>query len=183
MLKPAKKYQNSYIFLIYMRNFIRINNKTQLMKKIILTSVIAVFFLSSCNCTKKAAEKTAAAKTEQTNTVSDLDGTWELNYISGAKIAFEGLYPDKKPFVLFNTKENRASGNSSCNSFTGNVSINENWMRFDENMAMTKMFCPGDGENAFIQSLQKVNAYAISDGGKTLNLLTGDIAIMRFSKK
>jgi len=182
MLKHPKKKLSSDFFLIYMRNFIRINIKTQLMKTIILTSVIAVFFMSSCNCTKTAAEKKTDMKTEQVN-ISDLDGNWELNYISGAKIAFEGLYPDKIPFISFNTKENRVSGSSGCNSFAGSTSINKNWMRFDENMAMTRMFCPGDGESTFMKSLQKVNAYAISDGGKTLNLLTGDIATMRFSKK
>jgi heat shock protein HslJ len=29
------------------------------------------------------------------------NGAWELNYISGAKIAFEGLFPNKKPTIIF----------------------------------------------------------------------------------
>ncbi len=33
---------------------------------------------------------------------SALPGTWELNYISGKRIAFEGLYPDKKPQISLN---------------------------------------------------------------------------------
>lgn len=71
----------------------------------IKNTLILVFLglvLISCKCTK-------------TSTVSKLDGTWELNYISGPRIAFDGLYPDKKPTIVFDSKENRVSGNSSCN--------------------------------------------------------------------
>ena len=50
-------------------------------------------------------------------------------------------------------------------------------------MTMTKMFCPGDGESSFMDGLKKVNSYSVSDEGKTLNLIMGDIAIMRFHKK
>ncbi|HRP54558.1 META domain-containing protein [Agriterribacter sp.] len=47
----------------------------------------------------------------------ELNGSWELDYISGPKIAFEGLYPGKKPFITFNLADSRATGNSSCNNF------------------------------------------------------------------
>jgi|SRR6218665_1095357 len=154
------------------------------MKKIILVSAILGLFLMSCSSKSSTAEQEAADEaTVKENPVSNLDGIWELNYISGPKIAFEGLYPDKKPFLSFNTGEGRVSGNSGCNSFTGNASISTNRFRVDENLAMTKMFCPGEGENNFMESLKKVNTYSISDEGKTLNLIMGDIAIMRFSKK
>jgi heat shock protein HslJ len=49
-------------------------------------------------------------------------------------------------------------------------------------MAMTKMFCPGNGENVFMTNLQKVNSWSVSDG-KTLTFIAGDIAIMRFEKQ
>lgn len=154
------------------------------MKKIILLSAFIGFLLISCSSKSSTTEQDGADEaTAKESPVSDIDGIWELNYISGPKIAFEGLYPDKKPFLSFNTKEGRISGNSGCNSFTGNASISQNRFRVDENLAMTKMFCPGEGENTFMESLKKVNTYSISDEGKTLNLIMGDIAIMRFSKK
>jgi len=152
------------------------------MKKIILILACIAVFTSSCNSTKSSTtdENTTATKE---NNLSGLDGIWELNYISGTKIAFEGLYPDKKPFLSFNTKDGRVSGNSGCNSFTGSMSVSNSYLHLDDSMAMTKMFCPGNGESNFLDGLKKINGYSISDEGKTLNLLSGDVAIMRFEKK
>ena len=150
------------------------------MKKLILVSVFFAAILSSCNSGKSSATENV---TEEVSNPSSLEGAWELDYISGPKIAFEGLYPDKKPFVSFNIKDGRVSGNNGCNSFTGNVRINKNTIAFDDSMAMTRMFCPGNGESAFMDGLKKVNTYAVTDDGKTLNFIAGDIAIMRFQKK
>ena len=151
------------------------------MKKEFLILVCMALFAVSCNSTKSSTTDDMATAKE--NNVSDLEGIWELDYLSGTKVAFENLYADKKPFLSFNIKDSRASGNSSCNSFTGNVSISKNYLRFDDAMAMTKMFCPGDGESSFMEALKKVNSYSVSEEGKTLNLIMGDIAIMRFHKK
>mgnify|MGYP000963945096 CR=1 FL=1 len=141
------------------------------MKRNIILIVLAAFTLFSC-----------ANKKMVTTKDTSLNGTWELNYISGPRIAFEGLYPDRKPTLIFDIEENRVSGNSSCNSFNGDLKIEGNKIDFNSPMAMTKMFCPGEGENVFIESLKKVNSYSVTDGN-TLNLIMGDIAIMRFTKK
>ncbi len=111
-----------------------------------------------------------------------LNGTWELNYISGRKIAFNGLYPDKKPTISFDVTNNKFSGNTSCNSFTGILNTEHNQISFTNPFALTKMMCPGEGEQSFIEVLKTVNAYTIS-GGNTLNFMMGDIAVMRFVRK
>lgn len=152
------------------------------MKKLILISICVALFAISCNSTKSTTTGEMAATAKEVNP-SELEGIWELNYLSGTKISYENLYTDKKPFLSFNIKDSRVSGNSSCNSFTGNITLNKNYLRFDDAMAMTKMFCAGEGESSFMDSLKKVNSYSVSDNGKTLNLLMGDIAIMRFHKK
>ena len=127
--------------------------------------------LMSCKCTK-------------TDSVSKLDGTWELNYISGPRIAFEGLYPNKKPTIVFDSKESRVSGNSSCNSYTGKLSVDGNKIDFTQPMVMTKMACmDGQGEQTYMSTLEKTTSYDITDDGKTLNLMSGDVAMMRFTKK
>jgi len=72
------------------------------MIKNVLTVVFLGVILMSCN----------ASKTQKEDSVSKLEGTWELNYISGPRIAFDGLYPNKKPTINFDTKENRVSGNA-----------------------------------------------------------------------
>lgn len=125
-----------------------------------------------------------SCKCKQTDSVSKLDGNWELNYISGPRIAFDGLYPNKKPTINFDLKENHISGNSSCNSFNGKLVLDGNKIDFTQPMAMTKMMCQdGQGEQVFMSTLQKITSYDITDDGKTLNLISGDIAMMRFTKK
>lgn len=144
------------------------------MMKNVFTLIFCSFLLISCN----------VFKCEKNDTVSKLEGTWELNYITGPRIAFNGLYPDKKPTINFNTKENLVSGNNSCNSYTGKLSATENKIDFTQPMAATKMMCmDGQGEQVFMSTLSKVTSYNITDDGKTLNLISGDIATMRFTKK
>ena len=140
------------------------------MKKIcILIFISSVLF--SCKCKK-------------TDSVAKLDGAWELNYITGPRIAFDGLYPNKKPTINFNSTENQVSGNNSCNSYTGKLVLNGNKIDFTQPMAVTKMMCPdGQGEQVYMNTLSKITSYDITDDGKTLNFISGDIAMMRFTKK
>ncbi|KAB7732659.1 META domain-containing protein [Rudanella paleaurantiibacter] len=110
-----------------------------------------------------------------------LGGSWELNYISGPRIAFGGLYPEQKPTLTFGT-DGRLSGNTSCNAFNGPVTVSGNGIRFADSMAMTRKMCPGEGETVFLNTLKRVNRYALSDPN-TLVLLTDDVAVMRFTRK
>lgn len=143
-----------------------------------IKNVLTLFFLGvvliSCN----------ASKTQKSDSVSKLEGTWELNYITGPRIAFEGLYPNKKPTINFDIKESRVSGNNSCNSFTGKLVVTGNKIDFNQPMAVTKMMCmDGQGEQVFMSTLPKITSYDVTDDGKTLNFISGDIAMMRFTKK
>lgn len=113
---------------------------------------------------------------------SKLNGTWELNYISGPRIAFEGLYPDKKPQISFNLIANELGGNTSCNGFTSKMTIDGNKISIAEPFAKTMIFCEGDGESTFLNMLKKINKYAVTDGN-TLTFMIDDVAVMRFSKK
>ncbi|MBZ4033432.1 META domain-containing protein [Flavobacterium sp. 17A] len=145
------------------------------MKKNISILVLVATLAISCN----------VFKCKKENEISKLDGNWELNYITGPRITFDGLYPQKKPTITFDTKENRVSGNNSCNSYTGKLVVNGNKIDFTQPMAVTKMMCinGSDGEQVFMSTLQKVTSYDITDDGKTLNFISGDIAMMRFTKK
>jgi heat shock protein HslJ len=128
----------------------------------------------ACNSSKKAAD----AKPQ----VAQLEGTWELNYISGSRIAFDGLYPRKKPTIYFDVASQRVSGNTSCNNFNGKLNAEGNRISFKDPMAMTKMMCmDGNGESVFLDTLQKIDKWSVTDGN-TLNLIMGDIGMMRFVK-
>lgn len=132
------------------------------------------FVLMACNNTKKTTSNMPDAST--------LTGTWELNYVTGTRIAFDGLYPNKKPTITFDVANNKAMGNTSCNNFNGPLKMDGNKINFTDPMAMTRMMCPGEGERVFMETLKKINTWSVSDG-KTLNLIMGVIAMMRFSKK
>jgi len=143
------------------------------MKKVILTLSILCLIFMACDSTKSATKPTAS-----------LGGSWELIYITGPRIAFHGLYPNKKPTITFDLKENKIAGNNSCNQYFGILLINGNKINFkDAKMGMTMMACPGEGENVYMKTLEKIDSYSISEDGKTLNFLMGDIAMIRFEKK
>lgn len=109
-----------------------------------------------------------------------LEGTWELDYISGPRIAFEGLYPNKKPTLVFGADKKKVSGNGGCNNFNTTVAINGSSIKFGV-PAATRMACPGEGEPVFFKTLDQVSTFSVHE--TTLTLIMGDIAVMRFQKK
>ncbi|WP_448139182.1 META domain-containing protein [Sphingobacterium siyangense] len=110
----------------------------------------------------------------------ELSGTWELDYISGPRIAFDGLYPNRKPTMIFDAGSGKVNGNSSCNNYNTTFKTNGNTINFGPIMS-TKMACEGNGEATFFSTLEKVNTYSVSEN--TLTFIMGDIAIMRFKRK
>ncbi len=142
------------------------------MKKTVLFLNLIILFFMSCNTSKKTAEM-----------VNSLEGTWELNYISGPRIAFKGLYPNQVPNIVFNLKSNQFYGTNSCNRYSGELNTNRNKINFkDSKIETTLMACEGNGDTVFMSTLDKIDSYSISDDGKTLNFIMGDIAMMRFER-
>lgn len=137
---------------------------------LVLVSFLALL-ISSCTTMKNA------------KTTDNLSNTaWELEYISGPRIAFEGLYPDKKPQITFNTATNEVSGTASCNGYMAKYTSDGKTISFGEPGPTTMMFCDGGGEQTFLQMMKKVNNYSIDKDGK-LNLKIGEVPMMRFKKK
>ena len=144
------------------------------MKRLMILAVVVTSTFAACR-----AIKTGIVSSEG---ISQLSGTWELNYISGPRIAFNGLYPAKAPIISFDISNKKFSGNTSCNSFSGKLDSDDSTINFTAPLMMTKMACPGEGEATFIEMLRKVSTYSITNDS-TLNFMMGDIAIMRFDKK
>ena len=140
------------------------------MKKYIIAIVSISTLLVSCMGSKSASK-----------TASIYDTTWELEYISGPRIAFEGLYPNKKPQITFDHKENKVFGNNGCNGYSAPYTFNGKSLTFGEPGPATLMFCDGGGEQTFMQQMKKITSYAIDKDGK-LNLIQGDVPMMRFKK-
>ncbi|WP_243743916.1 META domain-containing protein [Tenacibaculum caenipelagi] len=108
------------------------------------------------------------------------ESKWELEYISGPRIAFQGLYPDKKPQITFNKDSQKVEGNNSCNGYSASYTLDGESISFGEPTPTTMMFC-GQGEQVFLNTIKKVNKFSIDTEGK-LNLMINDVSMMRFKK-
>jgi len=142
-------------------------------KTVLFLSLFSLLFSACCTTKTKEVSSTIGK--------SDFyDYAWELEYISGTRIAFEGLYPENKPYILFKDFSNEFSGNTSCNVYGGKYTKKENSIQFG-NALKTMIYCEGGGEEAFLNMLGKINKFAMDSDGKLL-LLTDDVPMMRFKK-
>lgn len=140
------------------------------MSKMMLLVVLVCVSFVSCGTSKTAAKE------------GSLEGSWELNYITGPKIAFNGLFPDKKPTITFNLKDMKITGNNSCNNYFGALIMDGAKINFKEGkIGMTMMACEGNGESVYMEALNKIESYTITDNGNTLNFLIGNVVMMRFT--
>ncbi|PWI28939.1 META domain-containing protein [Flavobacteriaceae bacterium LYZ1037] len=121
-----------------------------------------------------------SSKKEKANIDQLYDTTWQLEYMSGPRIAFDGLFPDKKPELTFNKETSEVSGNNSCNGYSAKYTLEGNSISFGEPGPTTMMFC-GEGEPQFLAMMKKINAYSFDADGK-LNLMIDDVPMMRFKK-
>ncbi len=137
------------------------------MKK--LSFLFAVILLITVSCAKK-------------DTAEQLYGiAWELEYISGPRIAFEGLFPDQKPQLTFDKESKKVMGNDGCNGFSAELILEaENGLSFGKQGPSTLKYC-GQGEQVFLKTIKKINAYSFDENGK-LNLLMDELPMMRFKK-
>ncbi|HSD15344.1 MAG TPA: META domain-containing protein [Flavobacterium sp.] len=146
------------------------------MRKCLFTAVTLCLSFISCNSVK--------IKNHKEDQFEKLNGSWELIYISGQENLFNELYHDKKPTINFITKDNVVSGNSSCNSYSGKLIVDGDKISFKEPMAMTRMMCgDGKGESIYMENLQKINSYSVSEDSKTLNFNMDNKPLMRFKRK
>lgn len=110
------------------------------------------------------------------------DGNWELKTITQSPNLLDSLYPGRRPTLRFEPADNKVNGNTGCNSFSGKLTINGNAINIAEPLAMTRMACPGAGENNFLQLLKKVDSFSLGES-KQLLLMSGSNILMEFSKK
>lgn len=135
----------------------------------VIYSTLLLMILASCSSTKNIGNEDFYSQ------------TWELEYLTGPRITFEGLFPDQKPYLTFNKTTNLVTGNAGCNGYSSDYTLKGNSLKFGDRGISTLMYC-GDGEPQFVKMLKEIDGYKIDTDGK-LNLLMGDITMMRFHKK
>jgi len=134
----------------------------------ILTFLMLITVLVSCSSTPKTTNENIYGK------------TWELEFLSGPRIAFDGLFPNKKPKIAFNKDTQKVEGNDSCNGYSAGYTLNGDAISFGEPGMTTMMYC-GEGETFFLNTMKKINKYHIDENGK-LNLMIDNIPMMRFKE-
>ncbi|RVT75397.1 META domain-containing protein [Flavobacterium sufflavum] len=136
-------------------------------KKYIFLFMLTLFF-ASCSSTKQMTSENL------------FKSAWELEYLSGLRIAFDGLFPDKKPQISFNPTSKKVEGNDSCNGYSADYTFSGDKISFGDPGPTTMMYC-GEGEKFFLNTIKKINKYNIDKEGK-LNLMIDDVPMMRFNK-
>nr|WP_298332436.1 META domain-containing protein [uncultured Christiangramia sp.] len=106
--------------------------------------------------------------------------TWELEYLSESSMEVSELYTTKKPQITFYKTLNTLKGNSGCNGYSADFSLDDDKVSIGEPGPATKIYC-GEGEQLFLNSMQKVNTIKFDDDGK-LNLMDGNTTILRFAE-
>lgn len=108
------------------------------------------------------------------------NNAWELEYITGPRITFQGLFPDEKPVISFDTSTKMVSGTTGCNGYNTNFTLNGKMISFAVPATTTMRYC-GDGEPVFLKTMQEVTNYRVTTDGR-LELLMNDVVMMRFKK-
>ncbi|MBC6999465.1 META domain-containing protein [Cytophaga sp. FL35] len=132
--------------------------------------LVLAFIISVISCASHSKKSSSAL----------FDNQWELQYITGPRIAFGGLYPNKKPKISFDRATKIVQGNNSCNGYRADYSLDAYKISFGEPGPTTMMYC-GEGEKVFLNTMKKVNAYGFDSSGN-LELKMDEVVLMRFSK-
>ena len=140
------------------------------MKKIFLSTVAVIFFISCHSSKKSSANENIVV--EKNNTAS-LNGAWQLQMLFASDNKWERV-----PYININLADKTFSGNTSCNSIRGKYTIDGNYLGFDKNFISTKMACQNSYEKAFLSALLKINRYSINKD--ELELAQGEIVLMKF---
>lgn len=150
-----------------------------------LILLIVVLGIASCKTTQKSKsmENTTVA-VDNSMKANLIDGNWEANYMANTPKPFAELFAGKAPTITINSVTGQMNGMAGCNNFNGKIAIDGNQLKIADEIALTRKMCPDmAGENVFIETLKKVNTYSVTEQGKTLNLIMGDMAVMRLTRK
>ena len=115
-------------------------------------------------------------RSDTTVKVDLYNSKWQLKTIHSREGA---AYIYTNAFIRFDETQKRVSGNGSCNSFGGSVTINDNSLQIG-NLFSTKMYCESvqSIEADFFAAVGKVTRYEIK--GNSLLMYMGDMLSLEF---
>lgn len=136
------------------------------MRKLILTFILGIG-LASCSSVPSLPIKSLG----KNKSVSLTDSRWVLEnqqFVSSD--------------ITLNIEENKISGNASCNSYFGELTLGESGEFSVQNIGTTRKHCDKmSAESFFLNVLEKANRYTATDN--ELKLYEGHILLLKFKKK
>lgn len=105
---------------------------------------------------------------------------WELAYLGSSRPEPDALFPDRKPYLIFEADSKMAMGNSGCNGYAAPIEVSGASLSFGTPGPSTLMYC-GEGEGLFREMLQQADLWELTAEGK-LQLLHGEVLLMEFRK-
>ena len=123
-------------------------------KSILLSTLLLLVILISCKDTKKVAE----------NATPEIpSGKYEIRVVQGKVL-------NTKQYISFVASENKISGKTDCNGYTGGYTIDKNTINFGP-MTATKMYCEEhvmEAERSFFIALKNTATFVIDNNMLTL---------------
>lgn len=108
----------------------------------------------------------------------ELNDFWSLQSLNGTPVDSLEITRDT-PALYFDVAGQRISGNAGCNRLNGSMTLQDSSLSFSK-VAVTKMACPGDLENRFLDAFNRVDSYDITNA--ELSLLNGTDTLMTFHR-
>ncbi|GEQ84698.1 hypothetical protein ULMS_02060 [Patiriisocius marinistellae] len=141
------------------------------MKKLLLvTALISAVLMTGCNETKKVIETAGTVR---------LTGNYTVTQITGTPLQ------SKDMSLSFTALDKMVSGNSGCNTFSGNYSIDVLAISVGQLMA-TEAYCDEpvmNVERAFMKALKETGSFNIEDNVLSLYSKVDRSVLLKASRK
>lgn len=133
--------------------------------KILVLTLIAMTVLSCNSEKKKGTNKTIS----EMNTTTIENTKWIITKLDGSTIKNEKN--TQEIFFLLDSKTNRITGNSGCNTFMGTYTLEANNRISFTQMASTRMMCPDSkiNESEILSIFETADNFTITNGKLSLN--------------
>lgn len=128
--------------------------------KNIITFGCLLFLMIITSCGSSKSILSVASLSESTWVLESLNGE-EVKAIQGNRV---------QPYINF-SRDNKISGNSGCNGFSGSYNLNDEGGINISQLAATKMYCEGSKEPVFFKMIE--TATMVKMNKKKLTFLEG----------
>ena len=105
-----------------------------------------------------------------------VESNWKVEYV--VSDGYEVVPPAEHNATMAFLKDSKIAGETGCNRFFGNFTINGENIKFD-NMGSTRMMCPEMGfETAYLQAIANTASYNRCKGKLELKDINGNITVL-----